>query len=51
ETVTEDQILEALTPIIKQYAIERQEAERFGDFVIRKGIVKATREGKDFHDI
>ncbi|KAJ2753672.1 Sulfite reductase [NADPH] subunit beta [Coemansia pectinata] len=51
ETVTEDQILEALTPIIKQYAIERQEAERFGDFVIRKGIVKATREGKDFHDV
>ncbi|KAJ2883794.1 Sulfite reductase [NADPH] subunit beta [Coemansia aciculifera] len=51
ETVTEDQILDALTPIIKQYAIERQEAERFGDFVIRKGIVKATREGKDFHDV
>ncbi|KAJ1823567.1 Sulfite reductase [NADPH] subunit beta [Coemansia sp. RSA 2675] len=51
ETVTEDQILEVLTPIIKQYAIERLEGEHFGDFVIRKGIIKATREGKDFHDI
>ncbi|KAJ2794839.1 Sulfite reductase [NADPH] subunit beta, partial [Coemansia guatemalensis] len=50
ETVTEDQILELLTPIIKQYALERLPAERFGDFVIRKGIVKETREGKDFHD-
>ncbi|PIA15319.1 hypothetical protein COEREDRAFT_44923 [Coemansia reversa NRRL 1564] len=50
ETVTEDQILELLTPIIKQYALERLPAEHFGDFVIRKGIVKETREGKDFHD-
>ncbi|KAJ1993141.1 Sulfite reductase [NADPH] subunit beta [Coemansia spiralis] len=51
ETVTEEQILEVLTPIIKQYALERNEEERFGDFVIRKGIVKETREGKDFHNI
>ncbi|KAJ2745750.1 Sulfite reductase [NADPH] subunit beta [Coemansia sp. BCRC 34301] len=50
ETVTEDQILELLTPIIKQYAVERNEHEHFGDFVIRKGIVKPTREGKDFHE-
>ncbi|KAI8324322.1 thiamine diphosphate-binding protein [Martensiomyces pterosporus] len=50
ETVTEEQILEVLTPIIKQYAVERNDGERFGDFVIRKGIVKETFEGKDFHD-
>ncbi|KAJ1964880.1 Sulfite reductase [NADPH] subunit beta [Dipsacomyces acuminosporus] len=50
ETVTEEQILEVLTPIIKQYAIERSEGEHFGDFVIRKGIIKETFEGRDFHD-
>ncbi|KAJ1665986.1 Sulfite reductase [NADPH] subunit beta [Coemansia sp. RSA 1813] len=51
ETLTEEQILEVLAPIIKQYALERNDAEHFGDFVIRKGIIKETREGKDFHDL
>ncbi|KAJ2558434.1 Sulfite reductase [NADPH] subunit beta [Coemansia sp. RSA 1933] len=51
ETLTEEQILEVLTPIIKQYALERNDGEHFGDFVIRKGIIKETREGKDFHDL
>ncbi|KAJ2123921.1 Sulfite reductase [NADPH] subunit beta [Coemansia sp. RSA 720] len=51
ETVTEEQILEVLAPIIKQYAVERNEDEHFGDFVIRKGIIKETREGKDFHEV
>ncbi|KAJ2856620.1 Sulfite reductase [NADPH] subunit beta, partial [Coemansia erecta] len=51
ESVNEEQILELLTPIIKQYALERTDGERFGDFVIRKGIVKETIEGKDFHDL
>ncbi|KAJ2664533.1 Sulfite reductase [NADPH] subunit beta [Coemansia sp. RSA 1200] len=50
ETLTEDQILEVLEPIIKRYALERLDAEHFGDFVIRAGIIKATREGLDFHD-
>ncbi|KAJ1675007.1 Sulfite reductase [NADPH] subunit beta, partial [Spiromyces aspiralis] len=50
ESVNEEQIIEALTPLIKQYALERLDSEYFGDFVIRKGVVKATREGKDFHD-
>ncbi|KAJ2307992.1 Sulfite reductase [NADPH] subunit beta, partial [Coemansia sp. RSA 2705] len=51
ETVTEDQILELLTPLIKQYALERNSGESFGDFVIRAGVVKETREGLDFHDL
>ncbi|KAJ2354816.1 Sulfite reductase [NADPH] subunit beta, partial [Coemansia sp. RSA 2618] len=51
ETVNEEQILEILTPIIKQYAVERNDGEHFGDFVIRKQIVKETIEGKDFHDV
>jgi sulfite reductase (NADPH) hemoprotein beta-component len=38
-----------LGPIIKHYAKERNEGERFGDFCIRAGYVSATEQGKDFH--
>jgi sulfite reductase (NADPH) hemoprotein beta-component len=50
ENIGEEQILEELTPILEAYAKEREDGERFGDFTIRKGYVKATVEGKDFHD-
>lgn len=50
ESVTEEEILTELTPVIHRYAAERDENERFGDFVVRKGYVKATRNGLDFHD-
>lgn len=50
ENIGEEQILDELRPILEAYAKEREEGERFGDFTIRKGYVKATREGKDFHD-
>ncbi|MHA7108730.1 assimilatory sulfite reductase (NADPH) hemoprotein subunit [Sunxiuqinia elliptica] len=48
ETLSEDEILAELRPIIADYADNRQEGEGFGDFVIRKGYVKETKEGKDF---
>jgi sulfite reductase (NADPH) hemoprotein beta-component len=38
-----------LAPILKAYAKERKEGEKFGDFVIRRGYVEATRQGEDFH--
>ena len=38
-----------LSPILNRYAKEREEGERFGDFVIRAGYVAATVQGKDFH--
>ena len=44
-----DQVKELLGPIIKHYAKERIEGERFGDFCIRAGYVAATEQGKDFH--
>ncbi|MES2982147.1 MAG: NADPH-dependent assimilatory sulfite reductase hemoprotein subunit [Verrucomicrobiota bacterium] len=44
-----DQVKELLSPIIKHYAKERNEGERFGDFCIRAGYVTATEQGKDFH--
>lgn len=36
--------------MIKAYALERLDGERFGDFVIRKGIISATTSGKEFYD-
>ena len=48
ETVTEDEILAELTPIIADFAQNRTEEEKFGDFVIRKQYVNATLKGSDF---
>ncbi|TFY51258.1 hypothetical protein EVJ58_g10664, partial [Rhodofomes roseus] len=50
ETVTEPEILAILTPMIKQYALERQEGEHFGDFVIRAGYIAPTTEGRAWYD-
>lgn len=49
EMLDEEGILNELRPIIERYASERFEGERFGDFVIRKGYVKATTHGLNFH--
>lgn len=48
ESLSEDEILEELTPLLKAYASERSEGEHFGDFVIRKGIVKEIKQGNEF---
>ena len=37
-----------LKPIIEDYAKNREDGERFGDFTIRAGYVKATEHGRDF---
>lgn len=49
-SIKEEEILGIMRPLLKRYAIERHEGERFGDFVVRIGMIKATREGRDFHD-
>ncbi|KZF23157.1 Thiamin diphosphate-binding protein [Xylona heveae TC161] len=49
-SIKEDEILAIMKPLLKRYALERQDGERFGDFVIRIGMIKATLEGKKFHD-
>jgi sulfite reductase (NADPH) hemoprotein beta-component len=49
EMLSEDEILNALSPILEDYAQNKGEDEHFGDFVIRKEYVKATLEGKHFH--
>ncbi len=43
------EIIETLSPILERYAKEREEGEKFGDFVIRAGYVVATQQGADFH--
>ena len=49
EMLTEEQIIEALSPILQHYAQSRTKDEHFGDFVIRKGYINATTSGKSFH--
>ncbi|MGJ8651222.1 MAG: NADPH-dependent assimilatory sulfite reductase hemoprotein subunit [Opitutaceae bacterium] len=48
-SVTHEEIIDALKPILLSYAKEREEGERFGDFTIRKDYVKATTAGNNFH--
>ncbi len=48
-SVSHQEIIDALKPILLDYAKERNEGERFGDFTIRKDYVKATTAGNNFH--
>ncbi|KAI9511564.1 sulfite reductase subunit beta [Russula earlei] len=50
ESVTEPEILAILRPMIKRYALERHDGERFGDFVIRAGYISPTTEGKSWYE-
>ncbi|CAG7999619.1 unnamed protein product [Penicillium salamii] len=53
-SIKEDEILEIMNDLLKRYSRERdtdgEEPERFGDWCIRAGIVKATTDGTNFHD-
>ncbi|KAK9358476.1 hypothetical protein V1504DRAFT_460911 [Lipomyces starkeyi] len=49
-SVNEEQALELLKPLFKRWALEREEGEHFGDFLIRGGVIMPTLEGKKFHD-
>ncbi len=48
--VDEDGIVASLSPLFKAYATDRLDGERFGDFVIRAGVVQRTINGLDFHE-
>ena len=49
QDVGKARIVELLEPLFLRYAKERNEGERFGDFVIRAGIIKPTLGGNTFH--
>ena len=50
ESVKAADIKALLSPIIEDYAKQRNDGERFGDFVIRAGYVKETTAGNNFHE-
>jgi sulfite reductase (NADPH) hemoprotein beta-component len=50
QDVDHEAIIDALTPLLNAYAKEREKGERFGDFVIRKGHVAASGNGRAFHE-
>lgn len=49
-SIQEAEILDIMKPMLKRYALERDEGEHFGDWTIRAGLIKPTTEGKTFHD-
>ncbi|KAG6005278.1 hypothetical protein E4U54_000366 [Claviceps lovelessii] len=49
-SIKEDEILSIMKPLLKRYALEREDNERFGDFCVRVGIIHATTDGQNFHD-
>lgn len=49
QDVREAQILALLEPLFGRYAKEREQNERFGDFLVRAGVVAPTRAGHEFH--
>jgi len=48
--ISHEEIVQELTPVLEDFASNRETDERFGDFCIRQGYVQATLEGSDFHD-
>lgn len=45
---SEEEILDICRPLFEQYAKERLDGERFGDFVVRKNVVEAVYHGRCF---
>jgi sulfite reductase (NADPH) hemoprotein beta-component len=49
QDIGEDTVVKLLAPLFVRYAKERKKGERFGDFVVREGVVKPTLQGNAFH--
>ncbi|OJJ66834.1 hypothetical protein ASPBRDRAFT_78793 [Aspergillus brasiliensis CBS 101740] len=53
-SIKEDEILEIMKGLLKRYSQERntdgETPERFGDWCIRAGVIKATTDGQNFHE-
>jgi sulfite reductase (NADPH) hemoprotein beta-component len=49
-SVADSEIVSLVRPLLRRYAEERNPGERFGDFVIRVGIITPTGTPADFHD-
>ena len=51
EDVGEEAIVATLAPLFKRYAGERGEGEKFGDWLVRGGVIKPTVSGRTFHEL
>ncbi|CCF58589.1 hypothetical protein KAFR_0E04390 [Kazachstania africana CBS 2517] len=49
-SVKDDKIVDILRPLFKKWALEREENEKFGDFLVRSKVIQPTIDGRDFHD-
>ncbi|GAT30996.1 sulfite reductase beta subunit [Aspergillus luchuensis] len=53
-SIKEDEILDIMKGLLKRYSQERntdgETPERFGDWCIRAGVIKATTDGQNFHE-
>lgn len=49
DNANEQELLDALSPLLQRYANERHAGERFGDFVVTRGIVSEVAEGRRIH--
>ena len=50
QAISHEQILSELIPILKDFAENKQTEEHFGNFCLRRGYVRSTSKGIDFHD-
>ncbi|WP_405219880.1 NADPH-dependent assimilatory sulfite reductase hemoprotein subunit [Lentisalinibacter sediminis] len=48
ENIDEETILSELDGLFARYAAERDSGERFGDFLVRAGVIRAVTSGPDF---
>ena len=49
DNANEPEILDALSPLFARYASESDDEERFGDFLVRAGVVPEVRHGSEIH--
>jgi sulfite reductase (NADPH) hemoprotein beta-component len=49
DNASEAEILGVLSTLFSQYAAEREATERFGDFLVRSGVVRKISAGRFFH--
>lgn len=49
ENIDEEEILASLNLLFEHYAGQRMDGERFGDFVVRTGVVAKVAAGREFH--
>ena len=49
DNADEAEILDALSPLFSRYSHERENGERFGDFLVRTRVVRKIDAGRHFH--